>query len=694
MNDLRLENEWIEAVFDGRSGAMLALTNKKTGWRLQGREKLAMCFRMLVAMPERNNNPVLGEKQILSAVRRSEDGQTLVFTWQHLLTEHGGEVDITFRGTVALAGAQLSFRGEVENRSPYPVEDVSYPCIGDLRSPEPGQPFHRMNPTYIGMQKTSLYPRFMTERGYWGTDEPVQIVSDPYNSFVLACTEKEGLYVGFRETQLKYLVEYAFDLKPGNATTMGQTVPQTDEIGGKPVHLVFRVVHLPFVQPGERMALADIVLCPYEGTWHSGADHYKQWRQTWFRRARTAAWADQVHAWQQIQINSSADELRLRYTQLAEIGEECARHGVEAIQLVGWTIKGQDGRTPYHDIDPRLGTWEELRAAIEQIQVMGVKVVLYTKYSFAETATDWFREELYKHASKDIWGDIHSFPGYNYMTQAQLANINTHRLAVMCFNSEEWRRISVEEFRKCLALGADGMLFDESMHHANLRYCFDPDHGHHVPAYNGAGDALLEADFHKLTDEDYPDFLYAAEAVYDLQQMHYSLSYARVYDADHIAVQRYIDPYAQIMVGVAGYDDRETLNICLMYRYIISYESLHFKGRLEDFPLTLEYGKKIDALRRRYREYLWDAEYRDTLGARVTAGGKRYGRYAVYKNQASGKRAVIVGNFEGAEDLQVEVEWDGANGAMVCAAPESPETQPFDGCALIPPRSVLVIMES
>lgn len=36
-----------------------------------------------------------------------------------------------------------------------------------------------------------------------------------------------------------------------------------------------------------------------------------------------------------------------------------------------------------------------------------------------------------------------------------------------------------------------------------------------------------------------------------------------------------------------------------------------------DFPLTLAYGQKIDALRRRYKKWLWDAEFRDTLGAKV-----------------------------------------------------------------------------
>ena len=38
-------------------------------------------------------------------------------------------------------------------------------------------------------------------------------------------------------------------------------------------------------------------------------------------------------------------------------------------------------------------------------------------------------------------------------------------------------------------------------------------------------------------------------------------------------------------------------------------------------PMTLAYGKKIDDLRRQYKVWLWDAEFRDTLGGKVGADG-------------------------------------------------------------------------
>ena len=78
-------------------------------------------------------------------------------------------------------------------------------------------------------------------------------------------------------------------------------------------------------------------------------------------------------------------------------------------------------------------------------------------------------------------------------------------------------------------------------------------------------------------------------------------------------------PDGQFMTAVTGFDDRNMINQCLLYRYIISYEPYNFKGMLDDYPLTLAYGKQMDALRTELREYFWDGEFRDEVGATVLA---------------------------------------------------------------------------
>src|ERR1039457_6244133 len=85
-----------------------------------------------------------------------------------------------------------------------------------------------------------------------------------------------------------------------------------------------------------------------------------------------------------------------------------------------------------------------------------------------------------------------------------------------------------------------------------------------------------------------PDFFFAGEVPQDWLMQYYELSYFRITD-NQTPVCRYIDSQMPLMVAVTGFDDREMLNLCLLYRYVISYEPYYFKGHLTDFPLTLAY---------------------------------------------------------------------------------------------------------
>jgi hypothetical protein len=109
------------------------------------------------------------------------------------------------------------------------------------------------------------------------------------------------------------------------------------------------------------------------------------------------------------------------------------------------------------------------------------------------------------------------------------------------------------------------------------------------------------------------------------------------------------------MTAVTGFNDRNMINQCLLYRYIISYEPYNFKGSLKDFPLTVEYGKKMDTLRSEYRDYFWDGEFQNCIGARVTlAEGKIHHPYAVYRNRKNNKLGVIISNYD--RDTRIELD--------------------------------------
>jgi hypothetical protein len=255
--------------------------------------------------------------------------------------------------------------------------------------------------------------------------------------------------------------------------------------------------------------------------------------------------------------------------------------------------------------------------------------------------------------------------------------------------SPGYRDIAQHEFMKVLDLGAAGWLWDEvSGHGQGVLYNFAPGHGYEPPGYIYAGDLPMAEQLRAAANKANPDYLFAGEAVQDWLMQYYPLSYFRIGGSEQ-PVQRYIDPQAPLMVAVTGFDDRAMLNMILLDRYIISYEPFNFKGHVTDFPLTLSYGKKIDALRRKYKSYLWDADFRDTLGAKVEADGRH--RYSVFQ-RPDGKRAVVIISTENSKTVTATVQLPHA-GTLVSATPEKPDGKPCDDSVTIPPRSAVVVME-
>jgi hypothetical protein len=707
MQTITLENEALRLAFNSENGALIGLLALESGWPIIKRANLGLSFRLLLPLPDRRNNPVFGEKQKVSRVERASNSVT--FTWDQVSSEYGGTHDLKITLNVTLKQRQAVFTLGLENNTEFTVENVYCPYFGEVRRPDAEAWFKTFSYSYASAQEWSLWPNYQNTRGYYGIDFPVQYASDshtvgaPMAPFILLRGAKQGLYIGVSAPETE-LVAWNTELRPGydnsittrisaNMHQLNWRVPDDDTISGKDVAIRFAAVHLPYILPGEKRTLTPVMVEPYGGDWQHGVDIYKAWRDQWMPMPKIPAWAREPHAWQQLHINSPENELRMPFRDLPQIGEECARHGVKAIQLVGWNHGGQDQFNPSHIPDPQLGTKEELKEAIARIQAMGVKVVLFAKFTWADRATERFRTNLIRQAIKDPYGDYYHYVGYQYQTATQLLDINTKRLIPMCFLSEEYLRICEMEFQQCLELGADGILFDECLHHSPTLLCFDPDHGHRHGAMVYANDNELIRRFARLSEQANPDYLFAGEACYDWEFQTYQLSYHRSERVAHVALSRYMLPFAPLMTAVTGFNDRNMINQCLMYRYIISYEPYNFKGRLEDYPLTLSYGKQMDSLRRDLREILWDGEFRDKVGAEVLVDGQPHHPYAVFENHTTGHTGVVIVNYDESAAITAHLTMDSGKALGRYRLVDNPEWHAAAEGIVIPPHSAAVVVE-
>lgn len=684
---IRMEAEGTRVAIDRRTGAIAEIESTETGWRIHDRSTLAISFRLLIPLAGRRNNLVYGEQQSPPEIELRDDCTQLVMRWPEVRSQHGGVHPIAVTQRVAVSGRQVLFSTTVDNRSELTVENVWAPCIGDLRPPSPEEELRSFCCSYGNASLLRMWPAFENVCGYWGVDYPTQVDGRPAKAgtvpvspFTLILAGGQGVYVGVTERRYD-LVTWRSELVPG----------YDDSLHGRAsadAAIRFSTVHLPYVPPGQKRTLTPIAIEAFQGDWHHGVDIYRRWRDRSMSPPTTPRWANEPHSWLQLQINSPEDDLRIPFRELPEVGRECQKAGVRAIQLVGWNEGGQDQGNPSHQPDARLGTPDELRDAIAQIQALGVRVVLFCKFLYADRATERFGE-LVNDTVRDPYGDYYNGASYLYQTTTQLLGINGKHLIPMCFGSDRYLATCEVEFDRVVGLGADGMLFDESCHHADALLCFDTAHGHGTPWPVYAGDDELIRRFRRHT-EHAPDFLYAGEGNYDWQFEQYHLSYFRSASTEHLPVNRYLLPDAALMTAVTGFDDNNMINQCLLYRYLVSYEPFNFKGRPRDFIRTMDYGRRMDELRTELREWFWDGTFRDTLGARVRcANGDQHHPYAVYLHRDSQHPAVAVANYR---DEHVTVEVDGLGEDLTFRLVDDPAWRASRGQVGLPPRSAAVVV--
>ena len=315
-----LQDDKVLVAFSAKTGALTRLINKTTNWTIERRPELGVSFRMIVPLPDREYNPVLGQKQ-KAKVTKVSDHQVAI-EWRNLVSEHGGTLPITLASTVTLSDGRLKFEASLVNDSRYTVETIDYPYFGDFCSPDPSTKMVARTMWYANLGATEIYPTFRNEKGYWGDLYPLKTFDSNRSLFCLIQTPREGVYVEMEDATQPYLLQYTFEQRPGVLTPATNVVPPGDEIGGIPVHLEFRTCHFAFIHSGSEKKLAPVVVRFYEGDWHAGVDLFKEWRTTWFHQSRIPEWVKGVHSWQQVQLNTPVQDYRISYTDLVKYGED------------------------------------------------------------------------------------------------------------------------------------------------------------------------------------------------------------------------------------------------------------------------------------------------------------------------------------------------------------------------------------
>jgi len=673
------ENKEIKATVNLDNGALETLQNKLTEWNIIPTGS-GISFEMVLQGEQGDNILVYGLKQDKPVSNEYQD--SLVLVWNGIkLPNADKKIDIQFKEVVQFSQSEgLIFSGQIINNSKYIIKKLHFPNIGSISIPDPKGKLLMRDNYYSSLRAREIYPNNNF------TQEESRL---PELAFVLLENQKQGLYISSKDRAFSEFIQIICKALPTKVftATLGLADAKKNHIDRFNLDYKLVAARNIYVYPKTTVDLAPVVVKPYKGSWEYGADIYKAWRSSWYKPPYRAEWIQQVNTWQQLQINSSETNVAFRFNDLVNYAKEAKRYGVNAIQLTGWTYGGQDRGLPIHDVDPHLGTKEEFKKAIEECQAMGVNIILFTKFIWIEYTSPAY-DKYKKYIAWEEDGTPRIRGGYSYDTYTQLLRFNNRPLCVLCMADDSCRLLLQDEFKKCLDLGAAGMVFDENMNHGSMFLCYNPNHNHKVPGFIHQGANILDEVFYKMTQKYSPGFLMAGEGPYDEESLYYA-TYTRA-DLYHDAGQRYIDPDLPIACAIIDNGDFNKVNMCLKNRYSISYEPHNFHGRLSDFPRLMAYGMKVDSLRRRYSDYLWTAEYRSSIGANVEGANLLY---SVFKRKSDGKRAVVIMNCNLSESSSAKLRLDDSSGKLAMVSPENQDERPFYNNVQIAPQSAIVVLE-
>lgn len=633
---LKLENDHLLAVFDISNGSLLKLENKKTKWDVIYRKSLGQSFEMLVPLSWKRYHYIDGTEQSPPMINVS--GNKISFTWTSLKSKLLDKpLDITFIGIVELTDNGLRYSGKViNNDSTHTVEYVGWPYWGEVSIPDTTKRFvcESMN------QTKELYPSFTNEQGYWGVDYPTQSITLPESAFLTMRNDEQGI-IGYSEQVVpKELIVASNELIPGwDCNSMN---PTTKEMDGQLVRIPFKVNHFTFTAPQKSQDILPFDLLFYEGTWHKGVDLYKNWRKAVMPQINCNNWMREPYTWRYVTISKSQE--------LVDLAKECKQYGVSVLQVNGW-------RTPDNQNDVK--GIEGLASAIKTCQKMGIKIVLDLQMNTADKHSSWYKNELEKYVIINMYG---------MPTDAQM----------LCPLTQGMTDIVENRYAKNSYLqSADGIIINDNNNSGATFFCFSPDHGHAVPEFVQTGTYNLDKDFTGEIKKAKPDIAVLGYGFWDAQTTYYD-----GYRADGRSDKnRYVNTNTPMITVINERKAREDMNFCLKNRCNICYNFSFIGRELKNYPLIVKYGQEIEALRRKYADFIWNGEYRDVLDA--TVNGENIS-YAVYRNK-NGRKAMIIINNRTDDVSKVSVSIDGSNKPLVVASPENIEETIYNGNISIDP---------
>lgn len=271
--------------------------------------------------------------------------------------------------------------------------------------------------------------------------------------------------------------------------------------------------YFPLIQPKKTWKTDLFELMAYQGDWHAGADHYRQWFDCHFKRCDTPEWVHSLSGMLlYIMKQQKGRHLMWTYHDVGDSMSDLAdEFGFDFIALFGWARGGHDHLYPEYFPDKKMGGAEVLKKSIAKAKARGKHVYLYANGQLMDQANTNFWNRLGKSiAIKHGDGTLQTEKWHKFADQEAFIH------GVACSFDPRWFEIMLDLAKQANDLGADGILFDQ-LAVGSPSQCFSTDHQHAVPVFSrGFANADLLEKIHREMKKINPNFIILTEGWHDM----------------------------------------------------------------------------------------------------------------------------------------------------------------------------------
>jgi hypothetical protein len=400
----------------------------------------------------------------------TDDDETAVY-YDRLLAENGAEYAIGLCVRIKREYGALSFGASIDNKSYVRVNELQLPFMDFEQLC--GAPEDEM--LYL---PTELGARYKNPRGhaagqhteYMAADQKAVWLNTTYphlsNTTALAMPwlgvqcGPYFLYMGNHDPEFRIS---GFNIGTG---------PR-----GAKSRLMLTVSHYPAAVNGETLCINGPRVKVFEGDWRDGASYYRAWAEaSWYKPKPIPDWIRDMTGWLRIILKHQYGEIFYRYDDLPRLYEESKRYGIDTLLIFGWWKGCFDNSYPEYEFDPELGGEDGFKKAIEQIHVMGGKVILYSNGILIDVKTDFYKTHGKLICAKDIDGNEYR-DRYKFSSEGSLLKNGGYKSFVhACHSTQCWREKLLETTQKKQSVNPDAVFYDQLS--ICMDFCFDKSHPH------------------------------------------------------------------------------------------------------------------------------------------------------------------------------------------------------------------------